>query len=376
MAINRERLARVQALMEHQGVDALLVLTHDDYLYFFDDDRFQPRAIIPREGQPIIIAFRAEAPDVREKYAGADVRLFVNVGQQMKEVVSVMKALPVKDGDKLVVGAQIAWFEVPFVLMNLFQKLNQNVRVVDIGAVMDEARLVKDEGELSRMRRAAEIAGIGMRAAFAAIRDGVAGGITENEVGAEAEYAMRKAGGGGVATPVYVNSGERSLWLHGYASERRIGRGDLVVVDLVPSYRGYLSNLCRTAVVGAASPEQRRLHAAYLAIREAAAAALKVGNSMIQVDKAGQAAAAAHGFGDEYVMGISHGIGLRFEETPAPTIHPGDGPFKLRPGMTVTVGHSVLAVPGIGGVRVEDTGLLTDTGWQAFSTFPTELAEL
>jgi hypothetical protein len=62
--------------MREQGIDGYLVLTHDDYVYFFGEDRIQPRAIVPCQGQPIIVAFQGEAEDIRRQLGVEDVRVF------------------------------------------------------------------------------------------------------------------------------------------------------------------------------------------------------------------------------------------------------------------------------------------------------------
>ena len=109
--------------------------------------------------------------------------------------------------------------------------------------------MVKDPDEVALVRESARIAGGGMAAAVRCLSPGV----SENEVGAEIEYAMRKAGGHGVAVPVFVNSGVRSGWLHGTVSNKKVERGDLVVVDVVPRRRGYCAAMTRTFVVGSAT---------------------------------------------------------------------------------------------------------------------------
>ena len=93
-------------------------------------------------------------------------------------------------------GVQM-WFHTPAFLLALFQRANPQVNVVDIAPVMDELCMVKDKDEIELMRRASQIAATGIEAAVRWLKPG----ITENEVGAEIEYAMRKAGGSGVATP-------------------------------------------------------------------------------------------------------------------------------------------------------------------------------
>jgi Xaa-Pro aminopeptidase len=357
--IRWDRIEKAQQGMQDQGIDAYLVLTHDDYIYFFGEDRYQPRAIVPARGEPILVVFQAELPEVQAKYPLEQVKLFATVGQQMRDVVETMKSLAAHKGPdgKLTVGVQMG-FATPAFLLNMFQKANPSVTITPINPVMDPLRLVKSPDEVALIQRAAEIADIGMRTAAQTLRPG----LTENEVAAEVEYAMRKAGGHGVATPVFVNSGYRSAWLHGTASDKRIEAGDLVVLDLVPRYQGYCANLCRTFVMGDPTPDQQRLINTYREAMARGLEAMRPGAPIKAIDDAARPVYEANGLGEQFVFGLSHSIGLTFEEMPAPTIFPAHTTVPLQVGMTVTLGHSVLAVPGIGGVRFEDTFHLTDSG--------------
>ena len=354
--LNEDRIQRAQEQMRDQNIDAYLILTHDDYIYFFGEDRFQPRAIVPAQGPPIVVTFVGEEEEVRQSLGTGNVKVFGTVGQQIRDVVGTMRDMAVGK-ESMTVGVQM-WFNTPAFLLNLFQRANPAVNVVDIAPVMDDLRMVKDDSEVDLMRRAAAIASVGIETATRHLRPGV----TENEVAAEIEYAMRKAGGSGVAVPVFVNSGVRSGWLHGTASDKRIETGDLVVLDVVPRYRGYCANLTRTFVVGEPSLKQQDMHDTYRRAQAAGVEALRPGVRNRQIDEAAQAVFAEAGYGEHYVYGISHSIGLDFEEKPRPTIHQADAQVELRSGMTLTVGHSVLSVPGVGGVRIEDTFRLASDG--------------
>ncbi|MBI3848453.1 MAG: aminopeptidase P family protein [Planctomycetes bacterium] len=365
--LNAQRIARAQERMREKGVDAYLVLTHDDYVWFFGEDRYQPRAIIPKMGPPIIVAFRGEESEIRESLGASEVRVFATVGQQIKDVVDVMHGI-IGGHVSVTVGVQMG-FGTPAFLLNLFQKANPKVKVVDIAPVMDELRAIKEASDVALVRRAGEIAAVGMAAAARALRPGV----VENDVAAEAEYAMRKAGGHGTATPVFVNSGSRSCWLHGTATDKRIDAGDFVVIDLVPRHLGYCANLCRTFVAGEPTSSQRELQDVYRRAQAAAIEAMRPGARVRDVDAAAKAVFDGAGHGDRFVAGISHGIGLAFEEMPAPTIHPLDSGVEIREGMTMTAGHSVLAVPGFGGVRIEDTFHVTASKIVPLTNFPITL---
>ncbi len=324
--LNLERVQRAQERMRELGIDACLILTHDDYIYFFGEARFQPRAVIPAAGPHIIVTFVGEEAEVKASLGGADVRLFGTVGQQIKDVVGAMRELAGSRGE-MIVGVQM-WFSTPAFLLNLFQRANPMVKLVAIAPVMDELPLIKDDSEIALMRQAAEVAAVGMAAPIRWLKPGA----SENTVGAEIEYAMRQAGGEGVATPVFVNSGIRSGWLHGSATHQEIAAGDLVVVDLAPRYRGYCANLCRTFVIGAPTARQRELFDTYRRAPAAGVAAIRPGIRNRDIDAAARQVFAAAGYGDYYIPGISHRIGLDFEEMPRPPIHTADSAFIRREG--------------------------------------------
>jgi Xaa-Pro aminopeptidase len=97
---------------------------------------------------------------------------------------------------------------------------------------------------------------------------------------------------------------------------------------------------------------------------------LQPGRTVAELDKIGKEICQKYGLEEHHLNGISHGIGLRFEETPASTIIPAHRNVRLRASMTVTVGHTVLAIPGFGGVRFEDIFLVTKSGGKILFDYP------
>lgn len=365
--IREARIAEAQRRMRENGIDAYMIMTHDDYLFFFGETRHQPRAVLPANGKPTIIAFKGEEDEIRHAMNQAEVRTFTTVGQQMKAVVMAMQEIK---GSKpmMTVGFQML-FGTPAFLVDLFKKMNPQIKVVDIAPVMGELKLVKEDDEIELIREASRIAALGMARAREILR----AGVSENEVAAEAEYAMRKAGASGTATPIFVNSGVRSGWLHGTATGKILAEGDLVVIDLVPRYKGYCANICRTFAVGNPNEQQKKMHGTYRKAQLAAIEHLAAGKKMKEMDDAARAVFADNGLGEYFVSGFGHGIGLNFEETPMPTIVPGDISFVLRKNMLITAGHPILSVPGTGGVRMEDVFLIGEQSAQQLTEFPYEL---
>lgn len=362
MSIRFDRIREAQPLMREQGWVGIMIMNHDDYRYFFGRDWAQPRAIIPREGAPVLISSAGEEPKLREYAQGCEVKVFTHVGEQMGEVIGAFREfhqelnLTTKE-DKAKVGMQM-WFETPAFLVDLFRKLNPRLELVPSDPVMDALRSVKEQEEIELMTRAQQIATLGMDRARELLRPGV----TSQEIATEVLYVMMKAGAEGTSTPIYVNFGPYTCMLHGVLSPNPLNEGDLVVINLNPQVEGYCANLSRTFVLGEPDEMQRRLMKAYSEMVAETREMMKPGVSVKDLDAKGQGICATHGFGDYHLDGVSHGIGLRFEETPASTIIRQHRNVKIREGMTLTIGHTILAVPGVGGVRNEDVYLVTSDG--------------
>lgn len=374
MKIHAERIARAQRLMAEHDLIGLMIMNHDDYRYFFGDVRAQPRAIIPCEGPPILIAFAAEEPELRQALGDVPVKVFTHVGEQIADVRKTFQAIfggPPPGSEKCHakgrprVGMQM-WFHTPAFLVDLFRRVNPQIELVPSDPVMDELRMVKEPGEVALMRAAQAIAAEGMAVARQMLRPGVTG----HEIATEVLHTMMRAGAEGTSTPLHINSGIRSCWIHGKVDREPIRAGDLVVIDLTPQVEGYCANLARTFVLGPPTETQRRLLETYRAMHEATRAAIRPGVTPAQLDAIGKGICEERGLGEHHIDGITHGIGLRFEETPASTIIKPHAHVPLRAGMTVTVGHTVLAIPGVGGVRFEDVCLVTPEGGEILHPCP------
>jgi Xaa-Pro aminopeptidase len=379
--VHHDRIARVQARMREEGLVAIMVLNHDDYRWLFGADRVQPRALVPVEGPPTIIAFTGEEPEIRaslaaDAAAGAgtgvgtgDVHVFGSVGGQIHEVVGLLREIVDRVGPpasgRPKVGVQM-WFETPAFLVELFRKVNPGLDVVSSDAVMDPLRMVKDEGELALMAEAQRVAGVGMDRARELLRPGV----TAHEIATEALYAMMRAGAERTSTPIYVTFGIETCMLHGRLSPNPLQPGELAVIDLTPQVEGYCANLARTFVLGRPDDRQRALLDAYAELIPAVQAAMRPGATVAELDGVVGGVLARRGLAQHHVHGIGHGLGLRFEETPASTIIPPHRNLPLVEGMAVTIGHTVLAIPGFGGVRFEDVYRLTESGPEILIDYP------
>ncbi len=232
---------------------------------------------------------------------------------------------------------------------------------------LQELRKVKDENEIALMRKAAKLTSEGMRVAHEA----VAAGMKEYEVAAEIEYAMRKQGSSGTAFETIVASGVCSAFPHGGCTDKEIQDGDLVVVDVGATYKFYRSDMTRTFVAGKSSEKQRKLYEVIRTAQETALEAVKPSAKAKDVDAAARTVIADAGYGEYFVHGLGHGVGLEVHESP--TLSP-DSEDVLAVGNVVTVEPGIYLV-GYGGIRIEDTVLVSRGGGRKLTEGPYALGD-
>jgi len=234
--------------------------------------------------------------------------------------------------------------------------------------VVEGLRVVKDPGEIVRMGRAAAIAD----AALAAVLHDAAGGavLTESAFAAALDHAMRIHGAEDRAFETIVASGENSAKPHARPGPRVIRAGDPVVVDFGATFDGYRSDMTRTFCIGGAPTGE--LAEVFAVVAEAQRAGVAVVAPAVvagDVDRACRDRIAAAGWAERFEHGTGHGVGLDIHEAPA--VGAGSTAI-LQPGTVVTVEPGVY-LPAVGGVRIEDTLVVTDNGSRPLTRFPKDV---
>jgi Xaa-Pro aminopeptidase len=219
---------------------------------------------------------------------------------------------------------------------------------------LDQLRIIKDVSEITLLKRAAHIAALSLRQVMPMIRQGV----REIEVAAELEYRIRKNGGAGSSFPVIVASGYRGALPHGVASQKKIAAGDFVVVDYGAIYAGYASDETCTFVAGEPTRKQKKIHAIVRKAHDRAIAAIKPGASLKKIDGAARTYIERQGYKKYFNHGTGHGIGLAVHEPPRVSFLSDE---KALEGMVITIEPGIY-LPGWGGVRIEDTVIVTKKG--------------
>jgi Xaa-Pro aminopeptidase len=151
---------------------------------------------------------------------------------------------------------------------------------------------------------------------------------------------------------------------------RKIQAGDLVVIDVHPVVDMYACDAARTVACCSANNEQRRLIRLYEEIQEAVVNAMKPDWKVGQVTEMFSGMFSEKGYGAQWISGPIHGVGLEFEEWPHPSHYPGHLQLPMKQNWTVAIGHSILTGGPLGGVRIEDTVLLTLQGGEYLTHAP------
>jgi Xaa-Pro aminopeptidase len=346
--VNRVDLLRRKAF-EVKGFDGFL-LTNEFNICYLTGCPGLTSLLIPRAGRTTVYAKGVNYQQAKVMTKGFDVQMLERGQNLIERVAKQVKGCRIK---KLAFDA----FSVDG-YRELARRLRGISRLKGRGDLVAELRRVKDEVELELMRKAADLASMGMRVAYEVIRPGV----KEYEVAAEVEYAMRRKGSWGTAFDSIVASGDRSAFPHGGGgtllgggcTSRKIRNGDLVVVDMGAVYQHYRSDITRTLVAGKPSAKQKKLYEIVKAAHDTAFRTMKSGVKAEDVDEAARRVIADAGYGDFFVHDLGHGVGLEVHEGPTLSSISKD---KLTAGNVVTDEPGIY-LPGYGGVRVEDTVLV------------------
>lgn len=244
----------------------------------------------------------------------------------------------------------------------------EGVEWVPTAGLVEQLRLLKDEGEIQKIRKAAEIAD----SAFTHILSYIKPGVTENEVALELEYTMRKLGASAPSFDTIVASGYRSAMPHGRASNKKIEAGELVTLDFGAVCEGYVSDMTRTVAVGEISPKLHEIYRVCLEAQQKGVEELGPGMTGQEADALCRDYITFRGYGDAFGHATGHGIGLDIHEGPTLSLN---SEIILQPGMVVTVEPGIY-LPGVGGVRIEDDLLITEDGSEIITKSKKELIQL
>lgn len=358
-----ERLAKARALMVRHGIGAIIVEPGASLDYFTGVQWWRSErltaAVIPAEGEPIVVTPFFEKPSVEESLkVSAEIRTWDEHEEPLKLVADFLKG-------RGLAGSPIGFEETNrFFILDKLQHQLPGLRVVSANPVVRALRMIKSPAEIALMKAAADVT----VAAFRSIRPQIREGMTPGDI--EKLFAAATAALGGANGSGLILLGEASAYPHGSGKPQHVRRGEVVLLDCGCAVRGYQSDISRTFVFGAEpTPEQRKVWQHMHRGQQIAFAAARVGVPAGSVDDAVRRAYQSWGYGPGYALpGLSHrtghGIGMEGHE-PVNLVHGEATP--LAPGMCFS-NEPGIYLPGKFGVRLEDCFHMTAAGPNWFST--------
>jgi Xaa-Pro aminopeptidase len=242
------------------------------------------------------------------------------------------------------------------------------IRLKPLAGTVETLRMVKSEDEIGTIRASVQLNSAALEQALEQFRPE----MTEVDLAAEIEYKMRCLGADGTAFDTIIASGEHSALPHAHPTDHPINADKLLLIDMGASVAGYASDMTRTYAVGKLDTKTRRMYRAVLESQLAAIDAVKPGASCASIDRAARAVLRGYGLDRFFIHSTGHGLGLEIHERP----RLGRKEMtKLEAGMAITIEPGVYQ-EGLGGVRIEDTVIVTATGCEILTPTGKELVVL
>jgi Xaa-Pro aminopeptidase len=353
------RRKALNQLIGSAKLDALIVM-HPASWYYLTGFTGEAGVLIVAKGSATLITDGRFITQVREETSG--VRLMEQKGSLLESAGRLLR-------EKKISRVGFEPTQTSVAQLSLLKKASgTGTKWIVAPGLVGALRAKKDASELARMRLAAILAGDVLAAAIKLLKPGV----MENDIAAEIEYQMRKAGASGPAFETIVAFGERAALPHARPTAKRLRKNELVVLDLGAILAHYCSDITRTVYVGRAPARVKQWYRAVLEAQIAAIAAVRAGASCGDVDAAARQVLAGYKLDRLFTHSTGHGLGLEVHEDPR--VARGQKAL-LEPGFVVTIEPGIY-MPGVGGIRIEDDVAVHSGNTEVLTRIPRDLIEL
>ena len=348
-----DRCARFNERLKEAGLDLALIYRPENIQYLTGYTG-EGNALIGEDKKVILTDFRyieqagRQAPDWQVVRVGGDVRLD--------------EALSMLIGKDQSVGIEEDYVTVA--QRRMLEKALPGRTIGCITGMTEQLRRVKEPGEIEKLRRACQISCQALENMLPRIH----AGMTEKQVQVALDYEMLNLGADSVGFNTIAAAGVNGSLPHAIPSDKVLMEGELLTLDFGALYQGYHADMTRTLAIGEISSELSKMYEDVRVAQQMALDAVRSGVPNKEVD------AVARKFLDgiypgAFGHGLGHSVGLLIHE--APNFNTRDLSV-LEPGIVITVEPGVY-LPGVGGVRIEDTVAVTEDGYDNLVTFPKEL---
>lgn len=348
-----KRIKNVQKMFSEWGVDAFIVTDPVDLFYLSGMKLSLGTMVVTKKTATLVVDSRYF--EKCQKEAACDVALLSPTA-----VGSLLKS------------AKTIGFSQETVSYATFKKLEDDCtgRLVPLAFPMQKIRAIKDSDEVKALEKAIELCFEGIDFALSMLKVGV----TEAFVAKELHLFWLKKGGEKLSFDSIIAFGKNSSMPHYRAANCKLKRNDIVLIDVGVVVDGYASDMTRTFFFGTPDKRLEEIYNVVLEAQEKSVKAVRPGLSAAKLYEVSKKVIDKAGFGDNYLHGLGHGIGLETHEFP--TLRATSKDVLLAPGMCITIEPGIY-LPNLGGVRIEDMVLVTKDGHKNLTeAYPKKLTVL
>lgn len=336
-------MKHIQKILTEKKLDALLITKRENIFYL--------TGFRGSFGMVIMTKTRC--------YLITDFRYLVRAKKEVD--TKKVSIVDLQDVEKTLSKYKTVGFESDFVTVARFasmKKVYKNIKWIALNNAIGSMRIVKSDSEIKIMKKAQSIA----ENVLADIKTKLKVGKNEKEIEWEIQTLMRQYGAEGPSFDPIVAFGSNSAIPHHEVTTKKLKMSDTILLDFGVKYKGYCSDMTRVFFLQTPTSKQAKIYNTVLEAQKAALAVIKAGVKAADVDAAARKVIDEAGYSDKFGHALGHGVGVEIHESPSLSTK---SDVVLQEGMVVTVEPGIY-LEGFGGVRIEDTVVVTKTGYKNF----------
>lgn len=356
----KERVKNLQKELAHQKVDALLVDDVINLYYLTGLQLSEGKLIVHKKGAHLLADSRYY--ELCKKSCPFPVKLYSglkSLEDLLKDECSFVKTFAFDSTSTTYQNYEN--------LKKSFKKVGRKIELEAVAGLVSNLRGIKDTDEIKRLRAAAVLGAKGFDFICSQLRKG----ITEIELANAVEIFWKQHGAKGLAFDPIIAFGANGAMPHYRAGNVKLKKGDPVLIDIGVLLDHYHSDMTRVVYFGEPDPQILEIHAIVQEAQKRALKLCKPGSTIGALDRAAREYIEKQGYGDKFIHRLGHGVGLQIHEWPSLKNEEPYKNVKLEEGVVITIEPGIY-ISGLGGVRIEDTVVITKKGHENLTNRPTE----
>ena len=352
--MRQERINRIKRVLSEDHLDGIVISSLEN-VHYLSGFTGSDAALVMTENRGYFLADSRYTTQAKVEVSGFEL---IEYKKKIEGLSDLMNDL----------GLRGIGFEAQNLTYGAHKELAEKVsggELIPLNERVRNIRAVKDDEEIGRIKRTIDIASQSLRENIWRIKPGT----RESEIALELEFSMRRKGADAISFDTIVASGDRSALPHGKSSEKRINKGDFVIIDFGVRYRGYYSDETCTFFCGKPNRRQKEVYQIVRDAHDRTIASIRPGRRAMELDAIARGWIKDAGYGAYFGHMTGHGVGLAVHENPV--IGP-ESEDVVEEGMIFTVEPGIY-IPGWGGVRIEDMVLVTGDGCEVLTNLSKEM---